>query len=138
MKIVIDTNRIIAAFVKDGTTRKILLNKAFEFVTPDYTITEIDKHKEELQVKTGLDDSVFEVLLALIFENIKIIPFLDYTGFVGICKGKISDPDDIPVLATALATRAQGIWVHDPHFLEQKRIKIFTNKDMLELIEGGI
>ena len=37
MKIVIDTNRIIAAFVKDGTTRKILLNKAFEFVTPDDT-----------------------------------------------------------------------------------------------------
>ena len=38
MKIVIDTNRIIAALIKDGVSRKILFDKRFEFVTPDYSL----------------------------------------------------------------------------------------------------
>ena len=54
MKIVVDTNRIIAALIKDGTTRKILFHKGFEFVTPDFNLTEIYKHKLELLEKTFL------------------------------------------------------------------------------------
>ncbi len=51
MKILIDTNRIIAALVKESTTRDILFDENFEFVTPDYTLTEIKEHKEELSKK---------------------------------------------------------------------------------------
>lgn len=49
MRILVDTNRIIAALVKDGTSREILFDKEFEFVTPDYSISEINEHKEELK-----------------------------------------------------------------------------------------
>lgn len=133
MKIVIDTNRIIAALVKDSTTRKILFDKRFEFVTPDYTLTEIHKHKDELKEKTGLDDMGFELLLAFILDEIKIISFSDYREFIDDCKEDVRDPDDAPILATAIATRAEGIWAHDPHFLEQKKMRVLTNKDMLDL-----
>ncbi len=34
MKITVDTNRIIAALVKDSTTRAILFDDNFKFVTP--------------------------------------------------------------------------------------------------------
>lgn len=40
---------------------------------------------------------------------------------------------DIPHLAACLASKAEGIWAHDPHFLEQQKVKVFTNIDMLNL-----
>lgn len=50
MKVVIDSNRVIAALIKDSTTRLILNDENFEFVTPDFTITEVEEHKEEILV----------------------------------------------------------------------------------------
>ena len=136
MRIAVDTNRIIAALVKDSTTRKILFDKNFEFVTPDCTITEIQEHKDELKAKANLSDDEFGILLALIFGNIKIIPKSDYETYLDECKNDISDADDILVLAVAVATKAEAIWAHDPHFKEQKRIKVFTNIDLLKLSEN--
>jgi len=135
MKVVIDTNRIIAALVKKGITRNILFDEKFEFTTPDYTISEIHEHEGELKAKTKLSHEEFEVLLNLLFEHIKIIPEPDYKDFIKDCKDDINDPDDIPILACAIATNADGIWAHDPHFKEQNKVKVFTNIDMLEM--GG-
>lgn len=133
MKILVDTNRIIAALVKQGTTRDILFDKNFGFVTPDYTIIEIEEHKEELKKKTKMTDEEFEILLALIFEYIEVIPQSEYEDFMDECKNLISDPDDVPHLAACLARRVYGIWAHDPHFKEQDKVKVFTNIDMLRL-----
>ena len=133
MRILVDTNRIIAALVKRGTSRDILFDEFFELVTPDYTLIEIDKHKEEIRQKTHLEEDEFELLLMLVFEHIIVIPKSDYTQFIDKCKNDMSDPDDVPHLAAALATNAEGIWAHDPHFLEQKKVKVFTNIDMLKI-----
>ena len=135
MKIVVDTNRIIAALVKDSTTRSILFNKNFEFITSDYTIIEIKKHKDELKAKTNLNKEEFGILLALVFEHIMIIPESEYKDFMDEYKNDISDPDDVPILAVAIAVKADGIWAHDPHFKKQKRVKVFTNIDLLKLGE---
>src|SRR3989344_980173 len=127
MKILVDTNRIIAALIKESTTRDLLFDENFEFVTPDYTIIEITEHKEELQKKTKLTDEEFEILLTLIFERIEIIPKSEYEDFLDECKNLISDPNDVPHLAACLAIRAEGIWAHDSHFKEQHKLKVFTN-----------
>ena len=133
MKILIDTNRIIAALSKQGTTRDILFDNFFEFVTPDYTIDEIKEHRDELKKKIKLTDEEFEILVALFFERITIIPESEFKQCFHECKNDISDPDDIPHLAACLATRAEGIWAHDPHFLEQHKVKVFTDIDMLRM-----
>ena len=135
MRIVVDTNRIIAALVKDSTTRTILFDKSFEFMTSDYTITEIQEHKEELKAKTNSSDAEFDILLDITFEHIKIIPKSDYEDYIDKCKDDISDPDDVPILAAAVAIKAAGIWAHDPHFKKQKKVKVFTNMDLLKIKE---
>lgn len=135
MKILVDTNRIIAALVQESTTRDILFDENFKFLTPDYTITEIEEHKEELKKKTKLTDEEFEILLALIFEQIDIIPKSEYEDFLNKSKSLISDPDDVPHLAACFASKADGIWAHDPHFKKQDKFKVFTNIDMLRI--GG-
>ncbi|MBI4174905.1 MAG: hypothetical protein HY517_04635 [Candidatus Aenigmarchaeota archaeon] len=133
MRIVADTNRIIAALLKDGTTREILSDENFEFMTPDFTITEIEEHKSELQKIAKMADGEFKIHLALVFSYIKIIPEQDYRNFIDGCKNDISDPDDVPILAAAIASGADAIWAHDPHFNEQKKVRVLTNIDMLKL-----
>lgn len=133
MRVLVDTNRLIAALVKQGTTREILFDKHFEFVTPDHTIAEINEHKEEIQRRVQLTDKEFETLLALIFERVTIIPYEEYGSFMSEARKDISDPDDVPHLAACYASHAECIWAHDTHFLEQNKVKVFTNIDMLRI-----
>lgn len=43
------------------------------------------------------------------------------------------DREDVPFLAAALSTRCDGIWSDDAHFRRQKRVRVWTTKDVLML-----
>ncbi len=135
MKVVIDTNRIIAALIRDSTTREILFNRNFEFIAPDYVMLEIKNYEGHILKVAGIAKEEFEILMALIFEHVTIVPEAEYKEFIGVCKNYIEDEKDIPYLAVCLACNAYGIWTHDPDFLKQKKVKILANIDMLRL--GG-
>jgi len=134
MKIVVDTNRIIAALIKNGMSRKILFSKNFEFVTPDHSLSEIHKYEEVIKKKAHITHEEFEILLSIIFERIEIIPKLDYEKFLGECGSLISDVGDILFLAVATALKTDGVWSDDTHFDEQDKIKVFKTKNMINEI----
>lgn len=138
MKILVDTNRIVAALIRAGTTRNIIFDDHFEFLTQDYALTEINEHEDELLKKTRLTREEFGLLLALIFEHITIIPHSGYGHLMEECKNDISDPDDIPHLAACLASNAEGILAHDKHFLEQHKVRVFTNGDILRFTGNAV
>lgn len=48
MILVIDTNRIIAALIKDSISRSIILSGKIEFITLNFGKKEIEKYKEEI------------------------------------------------------------------------------------------
>lgn len=131
MKIIIDSNRVIAALIKDSTTREILLDKNFEFFAPEYIKSEIEKYRNEIIGKADIGEEEFEILLSLIFESITIVPQSEYRKFIDTLKKEIQDPKDVAYLAVCLSIKADGIWTHDSHFKEQKKYKIYTNIDML-------
>mgnify|MGYP001618687764 CR=1 FL=1 len=134
MKIVIDSNRIIAALIKEGTTREIIFTETIDFIAPDFIKIETSKYKDEIMKKVNITSEEFDILLSLIFEHIEIIPKADYEKHLHKMEKEISDTKDIPYLATALATQADGIWSHDSHFIQQKKVKIFSNIDILKII----
>ncbi len=131
MKVVVYSNRIIAALIKDSTTTQILFNKFFEFIAPNFIISEINKYKLEITGKAGITEDEFEILLNIIFENVKIIPEEDYKYFNERLIKEISDQKDMLYMAVCLACNAEGIWTHDPHLLNQKRVPTFTNINLL-------
>ena len=135
MKIVVDSNRVIAALIKESTTRKILFDENFEFIAPDFIKTEINKYKVDIIKKAEINKEEFDILLSLIFDNIKIISEKEYGEFIQEIKLEASDPKDIPYLAVSLSHKSEGIWSHDPHFKEQDKVKVFTNIDMLRFSE---
>lgn len=136
MKVVIDSNRIVAALLKDSTTRKILFNDKFDFIAPEFLKEEIEKHKQEFIKKADIKPKDFDVLISLIFEAVTLIPKKEYNKFINSLKSEISDPKDIPYLACSIATDCKGIWSHDLHMKEQKKIRIFTNIEMLKSIQS--
>lgn len=108
MRIVVDSNRVIAALVKNGTTRNLLLNKKFEFVAPSYIFSEINKYKNYIIDKTRVSGEEFNLLLSILFEDIRIIPELEYNGFLKNLKIKIQKISLIWLLQILLRLKEFG------------------------------
>ncbi|HLD87498.1 MAG TPA: PIN domain-containing protein [Candidatus Nanoarchaeia archaeon] len=134
MKIVIDSNRLIAALLKDSTTREILFSRNFEFIAPEFIREELVKHRQYLMQKIKTQEDHYVALLSLLFERVNMIPKKEYESYFTELRSEIPDFKDVPYLACCLARKAQGIWTHDPHFLEQKKSKIYTNKELLDIL----
>lgn len=134
MRVVVDSNRIIASMLKDSTTREILFNDHFDFIAPEFLIEEIAKYKDEFINKGRITAEEFETVLPLLFQKVTLIPHNEYEKQLKQLEKELSDPKDVPYLACCLVTMSEGIWSHDPHFLEQSKIKVFTNKDLLDMI----
>jgi predicted nucleic acid-binding protein len=129
MKLIIDTNRIIASLIKDSLSRQIINSPLFEFITPDYSFQEISKYKMIIRKKAKLTQKEFDLLLALLFEKITSIPKQEYQDFLDIAKTYIDDIDDVPFVALALAIKVDGIWTDDTHFQTNKHFTVFRTKD---------
>ncbi len=138
MKVVIDCNRVIAALLKDSTTREIIFTAKVIFVAPDFILAEIEKYKDEIMKRAKITEKEYTLLIALLFENIVIIQKSAYDQFMQEASKETKDPKDIPYLAVCIAVHAIGIWTHDTHFLQQQKIKIFSNNNMLKLLHQKI
>ena len=134
--LVVDTNRIIAALVRDGFSRMLLVSSPVAFFTVRLSKKEIMNHKEELMKKVDLSEPVFDALLGTLYNKINIVadeviePYLDEAQQV---MGNI-DPDDVQFIAAALAIPCDGIWSDDKHFQKQHRVKVWTTETLVQEI----
>jgi predicted nucleic acid-binding protein len=136
---VIDTNILISALIKDGTTRKILLNSRFNFIFPEYGLREIYFYKDYIVKKSGIYEKEFDRLLLRILKYVKLVPLDIIKKFRKLADnimGQI-DKKDTVFIATALAF-ACPIWSNDIHFKKQNKVKILTTKDIIKLIKWHI
>ncbi|MFH1722769.1 MAG: PIN domain-containing protein [Candidatus Altiarchaeota archaeon] len=134
--LVVDTNIIISALIKDSVARAILVHPAFTFLLPDYSIREIKRYVQFLEKKTGLNKEELLGLLDGLLENVVVFGFEDYRGNYGraedIMKG--IDLDDAPFIALALSKPNQGIWTNDKHLHKQTKVKTWTTQELYEKI----
>ena len=136
MKLVIDSNRIMAGLIKDSLTRKIIFDEEIDFIAPDYIITEIDRHRQYLIEKTKLTDREFDVILLSLLERIELIPldvFIDHLEPAEVIMEKI-DIKDSPFLALGLALNTDGIWSEDRDFDKQIKLKRFSTKELYDIL----
>jgi predicted nucleic acid-binding protein len=133
MRLVVDTNRLISAAIKSGSTRKIILYAEHEFVTCEYAVTELKKHKALIAGKAGMREEDVGDLLDIILGETKILQEKAVKRRMKAALDALgdTDPSDAPFLAAALAVDADAIWSHDRHFRKQKLAKVVTNKDLL-------
>ena len=133
MKVVFDTNILIAAFITEGICAKLLLRarkKQFHLLICPFILREFE-HTLAKKIKAGKDE--VKDALELISEAAKetIHPTSEVTG---VCR----DADDNNILACALAAEADYIVTGDKDLLELKSyrgIKIITPKGFELLFE---
>lgn len=133
MRLVIDTNRIIAALIRDSACRAIIVSKKFSFLTPEFTMTEIKKYEELILRKSKLTKEEYSLVLAILFENIQTISSAEYSSKVALAERLIEDPKDVPFLALALVQNC-GVWSEDKHFRAIDVVKTYTTKEIIDLL----
>ena len=134
MKLVIDTNIIISALIREGLTRKMILFPGIELFTPEITLKEILKHKDAIIVKSKLPKDDIDKILEVLNRNIKTIPETRWLKFYRQTTGIIGkkDPKDVPFMAVALALSVDGIWSNDSDFEIQSDIKIWKTPELAQ------
>jgi predicted nucleic acid-binding protein len=137
MKLVIDTNRIMAGLLKDSTSRKIILHDSFSFFAPDYIEAELSKHRPYLMKKAKMPQPDFDLLMHTLLDRIILVPFEDFEHAYGHAMRIMEtiDENDSPFLAVGLALDIGSIWTEDRHFLRQDLLKVFSTRDLIETIE---
>jgi putative PIN family toxin of toxin-antitoxin system len=136
MEVVIDANIFIAAFLKKGATRKLLLNDELALYTPDYVIEEIFDHIQEYEKKSHLPrNSLEELVKVLIIESkMIIIPKDELRQYIKKADEITPDPDDVMYFAAALKQNI-GIWSNDKALQQQKTVKVYSTNDLIKLLE---
>ena len=137
MKLVIDTNRLVAALIKSSVTREIILSDKFVLYSPDYILTEINKNRDFFIKKAKIKVIEFKEILLTLLGHIHLIPFEEFKTKYMEAFNIMSDidPDDTPFLALGLSLKVDGIWTEDKDFSDQRILKVYTTKDLLELME---
>ena len=136
MKILADTNRIIAALIKDSDSRNIIKNSGIVFVTIGLSKDELEKYKDHIKEKSGVTDEEFRLVFNRIMRNASVLRDDFIRPFMQEAKGIMDDIDkkDTPFIAAALATNLP-IWSDDKHFEKQNKVKIFKTKDLVKYVK---
>ena len=137
MKLVIDTNRLMAALLKSSVSREIILSEKIEFYSPEYMIKEIEKHRKYLMNKSKLNKEDFNFLLFTLLEKITLVPFEEFKHkYMDAVKIMINiDINDSAFIALGLAMKADGIWTKDKGYYKQKVLTVYSTKELFNLIK---
>lgn len=136
MRLIIDTNILISALIKNSVTREILLFPSLEFLLPEYALEELEAHKSIISKKSGLSKEEIDIVLSILLDNIIIISASEIMHNLSKAKRIIGDIDplDIPFVALALSVENDGIWSNDRHFENLKEIKVWKTADLFNFI----
>ncbi len=135
MILVIDTNILISALIRDSITRKIIAKSEWEFYYPEKSFHEVRKYKNLVLEKSGMDEQEYTEMLNHLLKHVKLVPEelihqkLDEANKL---LGKI-DAADVVFLATALSLDNSKIWSDDSHFEKQGSVKVLKTKDIVKM-----
>jgi predicted nucleic acid-binding protein len=137
MRIIIDTNILFSALLKDSTTRRILCTSSVTFFYPEPALHAVRKYQELLIQKSGLSELEFLVLYHSLLLFIQIIPTEIIKQRWKKAKEIMEhvDEEDVIFIAAALAYGDAPVWSDDKHFDQQKEVVNFKTKDVVQLLD---
>jgi len=138
LSVIVDTNVLVAALLQAGIVRELILGHPHSFVTPDACVAELWDHREEWN-RRGLSEGILGEAIDLLTEYfVSTIPRPAYQEKEGEARSLIRDPDDVPVVALALALDNRGVWTFNtkdfsgPRLLA--RIRVLTTSEVKAIL----
>lgn len=131
MELVVDANVLVASFIRRGETRKLLLADDLVLAAPEFVFSELGEHRGEILKRTGRTSREFDLFLDIVKSRVRVVPAGDVRGFWKQAESLSPDPDDVAYFALALKTGC-GIWSNDRRLKNQKRVEIWTTRELLQ------
>jgi len=136
MKAIVDANILIAGLLKNGTTRKLLLQNNLELHTQEFIFTEFFNHIQELAKKAGMKERIFKDYAELLISEseINLIKIDNIKTNIQIAERISPDPDDVQYFAAALTLKCP-IWSNDKALKKQNTVTIYSTTNILKLMK---
>ena len=140
-KIIVDTNKILAATIKPGRVRTLLYQAPITPITPAQLLQEAEEHAQEIARKAGISREGFLTLLEKLVRDTATLatptqPYIERAQEIAMG----FDPDDWPFIALSLQYNAP-IWTNDKtlikYSLKTRKYKALDTKALEMLIEGA-
>lgn len=133
MRVVLDTNVILAAFGTRGLCGDLLAAcfEGHELVTSAHILAELRRH---LVKSFRMPAARTNEIVTFVREHSEVV--LPTAVSAGACR----DPDDLPVLGTALAGKAELLVTGDKDLLELKKhagVSILTPRECYQRLVGS-
>ncbi|MEK6888672.1 MAG: PIN domain-containing protein [Nanoarchaeota archaeon] len=103
MRFVIDSNILISAIIRNSTTRKIVMESNFSFFYPKKSLEEIDKYKELIKEKSGLNDGEYQFLINGMLNKVNLADDDKIVKNIYEAKEIMENIDDKDVIFISLA-----------------------------------
>ena len=134
MKFVVDANVLFSFFWKDSFTKRLLIGKYFELCSPEFSLEEIDRYRDEIMRKAKIDLEEFVKLRRELILYVDFPP-LDYYGkFLKKAVEVCLDKDDVDYFGLALREKV-GIWSNDKLLKGQDVVDVLNTMDVLGLVD---
>ena len=131
MDLVIDSNILFAALLKESGTSDILFKHAL--YAPEFIFEEFRKYKVYLKGKTKRAEEEFNKLFDLFERNVILVPKEEIEPFIEKAKKISPDEKDVPYLALALKLRC-GLWSNDGDLKEkQDSVQVYSTEELIKL-----
>lgn len=136
MFIVVDVNVVLSSLLGKGNSFNVfalnnLFNK-FNFVAPEFLLTELEKHKEEILKRSRLSKDIFDGTLNLVLGQVTFISKSDFSEFLPEAKKLLSvHLKDVQYLALSLKLDCP-VFSGDKAFKKIFPSKVLSPKEMLD------
>jgi predicted nucleic acid-binding protein len=138
MELVVDTNVVVAGFLRSATTRELLLDERLTLWAPEYLLTEAERvlSTPRLRRRLGaLSPQDVRMLLTQLTARIRILPTRTFHAKLSEAKGLVADLEDAPFIALALHLQL-SLWSNDALLRAQRVVRIYTTDDVLSVLQG--
>ncbi|MCX8000564.1 MAG: PIN domain-containing protein [Leptospiraceae bacterium] len=134
ISLVVNANIIFSFFSPKSKAREIAISGEVKLFSPQFLLKELDKHKDEVKEKFGLNETRFQLVLELVKAVVEFIPLEDFKEFIEEASRISPDRDDIQYLALSLKL-GTPLWSNDNRLKQQLRVKIVSTKELIEILK---
>lgn len=135
MRLVVDANVLVAAFMKESLTRELLMDDRFKLVTPEYGLQETYEvlKRPAVRKRLGVEPAIFEDLWKTLTQGIEVFPKSVYEPRLKQCLGIAPHAEDAPYLALAMCLKV-AVWSNDSGLQGQSIVPVHTTKKLISLL----
>ena len=131
--IVVDANIVFAAFLRDGATRELILDRALDLRSPPWLWDEVAARYDWLRTKTGLPAPSLDELLRQVRSRIADVPaaLIEQHRAEALQRTRRSGRKDAPYVAAVLAVGGV-LWTHDDVLAAEGYVPTVSTADLLK------